>query len=65
MLAEIRSHKQAFHDQIAEWVRTAGSSVVEPVVLLAEGAIVTAGVSGDPAAARHARRAVARMLGMV
>ncbi|WP_016698315.1 TetR/AcrR family transcriptional regulator [Actinoalloteichus spitiensis] len=65
VLAEVRSHKQAFHDQIAEWVRATGAPVVEPVVLLAEGAIVTAGVSGDPAAARHARRAVARMLGTV
>ncbi|MGW0765500.1 TetR/AcrR family transcriptional regulator [Streptomyces sp. NPDC002676] len=63
VLAEVRSHKQAFHDQIALWVRASGVPVTEPVVLLAEGAIVTAGISGDPAPARHARAAVARMLG--
>ncbi|MGW0883214.1 TetR/AcrR family transcriptional regulator [Streptomyces sp. NPDC002671] len=62
VLAEVRSHKQAFHDQIALWVRAAGVPVAEPVALLAEGAIVTAGISGDPAPARHARAAVARML---
>ncbi|MCB5908849.1 TetR/AcrR family transcriptional regulator [Streptomyces pinistramenti] len=63
VLAEVRSHKQAFHDQIAVWVHAAGASAVEPVFLLAEGAIVTAGVTGDPAPARHARAAVATLLG--
>lgn len=63
VLTEVRSHKQAFHDQIAEWVRATGLPVVEPVFLLAEGAIVTAGVSGDPALARHARAAAATLLG--
>ncbi|GAA3184232.1 MULTISPECIES: TetR/AcrR family transcriptional regulator [Streptomyces] len=61
--AEVRSHKQAFHDQIAQWVRATGLPVTEPVFLLAEGAIVTAGISGDPAPARHARAAVATLLG--
>ncbi|MDE1686084.1 hypothetical protein [Streptomyces neyagawaensis] len=37
--------------------------VAEPVFLLAEGAIVTAGISGDPAPAHHARAAVAALLG--
>jgi AcrR family transcriptional regulator len=64
VLAEVRSHKRAFHDQVAAWVRATGLPVAEPVVLLAEGAIVTAGVSGDPAPARHARAAVAALLGM-
>ncbi|MFC5722747.1 TetR/AcrR family transcriptional regulator [Streptomyces gamaensis] len=63
VLAEVRSHKRAFHDQIAAWVDAAGAPVVETVVLLAEGAIVTAGISGDPAPARHARAAVAVLLG--
>ncbi|GAA2268297.1 TetR/AcrR family transcriptional regulator [Streptomyces atrovirens] len=63
VLAEVRSHKQAFHDQIAGWVRATGLPVAEPVFLLAEGAIVTAGISGDPAPARHARAAVATLLG--
>lgn len=63
VLAEVRSHKQAFHDQIAVWVHATGLPVVEPVFLLAEGAIVTAGISGDPAPARHARAAVATLLG--
>ncbi|MER6226698.1 TetR/AcrR family transcriptional regulator [Streptomyces sp900105755] len=60
--AEVRSHKEAFHDQIALWVHATGVPVVEPVFLLAEGAIVTAGISGDPAPARHARAAVATLL---
>ncbi|MFH9174353.1 TetR/AcrR family transcriptional regulator [Streptomyces albogriseolus] len=63
VLAEVRSHKQAFHDQIAVWVRATGLPVVEPVFLLTEGAIVTAGISGDPAPAGHARAAVAMLLG--
>ncbi|MDL5198854.1 TetR/AcrR family transcriptional regulator [Streptomyces sp. ALI-76-A] len=63
VLAEVRSHKQEFHDQIAVWVHATGVPVVEPVFLLAEGAIVTAGISGDPAPARHARAAVATLLG--
>lgn len=62
VLAEVRSHKRAFHDQIAGWVRAAGATAVEPVFLLAEGAIVTAGITGDPAPARHARAAVAMLL---
>ncbi|WP_017607550.1 TetR/AcrR family transcriptional regulator [Nocardiopsis xinjiangensis] len=63
VLAEVRSHKQALHDQIAEWVHPTGLAAVEPVFLLAEGAIVTAGISGDPAPARHARAAAATLLG--
>ncbi|GAA3430176.1 TetR/AcrR family transcriptional regulator [Streptosporangium sandarakinum] len=63
VLAEVRSHKQAFHDQIAAWVHAAGTSAAEPIFLLAEGAIVTAGISGDPAPARHARAAAAMLLG--
>ncbi|CAL9427023.1 TetR/AcrR family transcriptional regulator [Streptomyces sp. enrichment culture] len=63
VLAEVRAHKRAFHDQVAEWVAATGVAVAEPVFLLAEGAIVTAGITGDPAPARHARTAVAALLG--
>lgn len=63
VLAEVRSHKQAFHDQIAAWVHATGVPVAEPVYLLAEGAVVTAGITGDPAPARQARAAVATLLG--
>ncbi|WP_372351746.1 TetR/AcrR family transcriptional regulator [Streptomyces sp. KL116D] len=60
--AEVRSHKREFHDQLAGWVRAAGSPATEPVYLLAEGAMVTAGITGDPAPARHARDAVAALI---
>ncbi|MYW20925.1 TetR family transcriptional regulator [Streptomyces sp. SID2955] len=63
VLAEVRAHKRAFHDQLAAWVRATGVPVAEGVCLLAEGAIVTAGVSGDPAAAARARAAAAVLLG--
>ncbi|MDI3405702.1 TetR/AcrR family transcriptional regulator [Streptomyces cavernicola] len=64
ILAEVRAHKRAFHDQLARWVRATGVPVVEPVYLLAEGAIVTAGINADPTPARHARTAAAALLGM-
>ena len=63
ILAEVRSHKRAFHDQIARWARAAGMPSGEPVFLLAEGAIVTAAITGDPAPARHARAAAEVLLG--
>ncbi|MFV0134219.1 TetR/AcrR family transcriptional regulator [Streptomyces sp. HMX87] len=63
VLAEVRAHKEAFRGQIAEWVRAAGAPVADPVFLLAEGAIVTAGISGGPGPARQAREAVATLLG--
>ena len=59
VLGEVRSHKKAFRDQIAAWTDTAGTA--DAVYLLAEGAIVTAGISGDPEIAREARDA-ARLL---
>lgn len=63
VLAEVRSHKQAFYDQIEVWVEATGVPVASAVFLLAEGAMVTAGISGDPASAGHARAAVATLLG--
>ncbi|MFI6307046.1 TetR/AcrR family transcriptional regulator [Amycolatopsis thailandensis] len=64
VLAEVRAHKRAFHEQVDAWVRATGLRVTEPVYLLAEGAIVTAGISGDPAPARQARDAVVTLLGI-
>ncbi|MFH8760359.1 TetR/AcrR family transcriptional regulator [Streptomyces atroolivaceus] len=62
VLAEVRAHKQAFRDQIAGWTHAVGLPLAEPVFLLAEGAIVTAGISGDPTPARHARACVETLL---
>ncbi|MCZ0203881.1 TetR/AcrR family transcriptional regulator [Streptomyces achromogenes] len=62
VLTEVRAHKRAFHDQLSGWVRATGLPLTEPVYLLAEGAIVTAGITGDPSAAGHARKAVEALL---
>src|SRR5215469_5676161 len=59
VLDEVRSHKKAFRDQIAAWTGTDGTG--DAVYLLAEGAIVTAGISGNPEIALEARDA-ARLL---
>lgn len=63
VLAEVRSHERAFREQLAEWVGATGSPVAEQLFLLVEGAIVTAGTSGDPESARHARAAAEALLG--
>ncbi|EDY45812.1 TetR/AcrR family transcriptional regulator [Streptomyces sp. SPB074] len=61
--AEVRAHKAAFREQIETWARAAGApALAEAVYLLAEGAVVTAGITGDPAPARHARTTVATLL---
>jgi hypothetical protein len=65
VLAEVRAHKRAFHDQVATWVGATGAPVTEAVFLLAEGAIVTAAITGDPAPAEHAREAVEKLLDAV
>ncbi|MDA2803589.1 TetR/AcrR family transcriptional regulator [Nocardiopsis suaedae] len=64
VLAEVRAHKEAFRAQVEGWVRDAGGGREEAdaVFLLAEGAIVTAGISGGPAPARRARAAAERLL---
>ncbi|MFX4287782.1 TetR/AcrR family transcriptional regulator [Janibacter sp. G349] len=62
ILAEVRAHKQAFHDQIAAWVQAAAPVPAEPVTLLAEGAIVTAAITGDPTAVRPARNAAKSLI---
>ena len=61
VLGEVRSHKKAFRDQVAAWADAARAGTADAVYLLAEGAIVTAAISGDPAVAREARDA-ARLL---
>ncbi|MFB4299658.1 TetR/AcrR family transcriptional regulator [Actinomadura sp. NTSP31] len=63
VLAEVRSHKQAFHDQIARWVEAASDAPAQPVCLIAEGAIVTASITGDVKAARAARAATEALIG--
>ncbi|MFI0724213.1 TetR/AcrR family transcriptional regulator [Streptomyces sp. NPDC021224] len=61
VLAEVRAHKRAFHAQVAAWTAAAGIAA-EPVCLLAEGAMVMAGITGDPAPARQARAAAGALL---
>ncbi|KIQ66658.1 TetR family transcriptional regulator [Kitasatospora griseola] len=62
VLAEVRSHKEAFHRHLAEWSGAAGLAGPASVQLLAEGAIVTAAISGSPDPARQARAAVEALL---
>ncbi|MBN9791083.1 MULTISPECIES: TetR/AcrR family transcriptional regulator [Pseudonocardia] len=62
VLREVRSHKELFHRQLGEWATAAGVDPVEPVCLLAEGAMVTAAIGGSPDPARQARAAVAALL---
>ncbi|MDX1880827.1 TetR/AcrR family transcriptional regulator [Mycolicibacterium sp. 141076] len=63
VLAEVRAHKQAFHEQIAGWVAAVTGAPPEPLCLLAEGAIVTAAITGDTEAAQRAREASESLLG--
>jgi len=63
VLAEVRAHKEAFHEQIANWVAAATDAPAEPVCLLAEGAIVTAAITGDAKAAQRARAAAKSLMG--
>ncbi|NKY45624.1 TetR/AcrR family transcriptional regulator [Nocardia cerradoensis] len=60
--AEVRAHKAAFHDMIAGWVGATGSDAADAIYLLAEGAIVTAGITGGTAAASTAEVAAAQLL---
>lgn len=60
--AAARAHKRAFHEQVVELVSAVDASAAEPVYLLAEGAIVVAGVQGDPSAATRARAGARALL---
>ncbi|MEU6121292.1 helix-turn-helix domain-containing protein [Streptomyces sp. NPDC047123] len=62
--AAVRAHKAAFGAYLAALVADAGAprEMVGPLVLLAEGAMTTAAISGSPEAARQARAGAARLL---
>ncbi|MEV6205628.1 TetR/AcrR family transcriptional regulator [Kitasatospora sp. NPDC051914] len=60
----VRAHKAALRDYLAGLLRQAGrpQSLVDPLFLLAEGAMTTAAVTGSPEAALQARGAAAALL---
>lgn len=60
----VRAHKGAFHAYMAGLVAAAGESgqTVGPLVLLAEGAMTAAAISGSPEPARQARQGAAQLL---
>lgn len=60
----VRAHKEAFAEYVAGLVADAGEpeSAVGPLVLLAEGAMTAAAISGSPEPARRARDGAARLL---
>jgi AcrR family transcriptional regulator len=61
--AQVRAHKEAFRDYLGSLVADAGlpAALTGPLHLLAEGAMVTAGITGSPRSAAEARGA-ARLL---
>lgn len=64
VVAQVRSHKRAFRDYLAALVADAGLPAVltGQVFLLAEGAMVTAGITGSAEPAAEAREAVRTLL---
>ncbi|WAZ25850.1 TetR/AcrR family transcriptional regulator [Streptomyces cinnabarinus] len=62
--AQVRAHKQAFRDCLAGLVADAGlpDDLTGPLFLLAEGAMVTAGITGSTRPAAEARDAARRLL---
>ncbi|GHC46468.1 TetR/AcrR family transcriptional regulator [Streptomyces cinnamoneus] len=62
-----RAHKDAFRRYVADLVDAAGApaTLTDPLVLLAEGAITTAALSGSAEPARHAREAARVLLDAV
>ncbi|MEV5976438.1 TetR/AcrR family transcriptional regulator [Streptomyces sp. NPDC052114] len=60
----VRAHKSAFGAYLASLVADAGApeAAVGPLVLLAEGAMTSAAISGSPEPARQARDGAARLL---
>jgi AcrR family transcriptional regulator len=62
---EARAHKTHFKTTLAELVRQAGApqSFADDLYLVAEGAMVTAGIFGTPTAATQARSTAQRLLG--
>ncbi|MEU1529037.1 TetR/AcrR family transcriptional regulator [Streptomyces fagopyri] len=61
---QVRAHKQAFRDYLSGLVTAAGlpDSLTDQVHLLAEGAMVTAGITRETGAAGHAAAAVSTLI---
>ena len=64
--AQVRAHKEAFRAYLATLVTGAGLSdaLTGPLFLLAEGAMVTAGITGSTRPAAEARDAARMLLGV-
>lgn len=64
MVRQVRAHKQAFADYVAELVADAGlpASLAPHLVLLAEGAMVSAAIFGTAEPACRAREAAAALV---
>ncbi|WP_300019270.1 TetR/AcrR family transcriptional regulator [Pseudonocardia sp.] len=62
---QVRHHKREFHRYLQELVAAAvrPDRLADDMLLLAEGAMVTAGIFGDTAPAARARSAVERLMG--
>jgi len=61
---QVRAHKRAFREYLGELVAGAGlpGALAGQLFLLAEGAMVTAGISGSTRPAREAREAARQLL---
>ena len=61
----VRAHKQALRELLTDLVRATGRpvEVAEQLVVLANGAMVTAAIDGSPETARVARAAAEHLLG--
>jgi AcrR family transcriptional regulator len=64
--AAARRHKEAFHAYLGRLANAAGASADTggQIALLAEGAMATAAISGDPEPARRAKRAARSLLAL-
>jgi AcrR family transcriptional regulator len=64
VVAQVRAHKRAFREYLGGLVAEAGlpGALAGQLFLLAEGAMVTAGVSGSAEPAREAREAARQLL---
>jgi AcrR family transcriptional regulator len=60
----VRAHKQALRDLLTDLVRAADrpAELAEQLVILANGAMVTAAIDGSPETARHARAIAQHLL---
>ncbi|MGI5460515.1 TetR/AcrR family transcriptional regulator [Streptomyces sp. CA-249302] len=64
VVAQVRAHKQALRDYLAGLVADAGlpGALAGQLLLLAEGAMVTAGITGSAEPAREAREAARTLM---